>query len=183
MMLSLYRRSEPVRRVDDAAVIAAASRDDVKLLGTALRSSRAALIALDGKPTIVKAEAAGDDRLSFEALYDECLTQHDLERMQRAKVSSPDELPESACAVRIQLHVDEVVDVPLVIAVKTRDEVYARIKQLFNADAEFREAFYDALFHALRQQSETMQYRLTEFQFAEGEPMPQGASWRFAEGC
>ena len=178
MMLSLYRRREPVRRVDDVAVIAAASRDDVKLLGTALRSNRAALITLDGKPTIAKAEAAGDDRLSFEGLYDECLTQHDLERMQRAKVSSPDELPASACAVRIQVLLDDVVDVPLLIAVKTRDEVYGRIKQLFADDAMFRAAFYEVLLRVLYEHAE-LSWRLTEFQFAEGEPMPQGEPWHF----
>ena len=50
MMLSLYRRREPVRRVDAAAVIAAASRDDVKLLGTALRSNRAALSPPSPRP-------------------------------------------------------------------------------------------------------------------------------------
>jgi hypothetical protein len=83
-----YRRREAVRQLADVAALAAASRDDVKLLGAALKSNRAALITLDGQPPIVKAMADGDDRLSYEALFDQCLTHDDTARLERAQVSS-----------------------------------------------------------------------------------------------
>jgi hypothetical protein len=83
--------------------------------------------------------------------------------------------------VHVQVPLDEVLDLRLLLAVKTRDAVYGRLKQLFDDDAAFRDAFYDALFDAWRQQSDNLQYRLSEFEFAEGEKLPEGKSRHFPE--
>jgi nicotinamidase-related amidase len=42
-------------------------------------------MGFDGENVIVKVAAEGDGRLSYDALYDTCLTLRDLKRMQEAK--------------------------------------------------------------------------------------------------
>ena len=93
-MMSAYRQAEPMLAIEHAACIEGATTEqDVELIMMALTCEKPALIGLNGHSTIIKPAVDGDEAFSFEALYDVALTQADMQRMQRANVSSPDEIP------------------------------------------------------------------------------------------
>lgn len=93
MMMSVFRQGRPRAEVDHLALInTAASADDISLITWASVNPKPVLASYDDAAAVVKNLEAGDDGLSFETLYDDSLTLHDMRRMRAHQVDSPDHL-------------------------------------------------------------------------------------------
>jgi hypothetical protein len=93
MMMSVFRQGRPRSQLDHLACLdIAASPIDLELITFAFMNAKATLVGMDGAEAIIKPLDAGDEAMSFEALYDSCITIRDLETMARHKVTSPDAL-------------------------------------------------------------------------------------------
>ena len=87
-MMSVYRQRQatPLQMAMTDCLGAAVTEEDTALIGLSVRSKKPALIGLDNLASIIKPVEEGDERLTFEALYDTCLTRVDLQKMKQAGV-------------------------------------------------------------------------------------------------
>src|SRR5271166_3816952 len=74
MKMSVFRQQAEMVQFEHTACIGAATTEaDVDLILLSLNIEKPALVGLDGQSSIVKPYVAGDETLSFEALYDDSL--------------------------------------------------------------------------------------------------------------
>ena len=136
MKLSIYRQRAPRSELDHGACIRGATTEaDVDLVGLALDTDKPTLIGLDGQNTIIKTVAEGDDALTFEDLYDTCLTLGDLRNMKRAGVKSPDEVPSSRFRVALTFRLACDIDVALELTAANHGDVRKQLRDLIDGDA------------------------------------------------
>jgi hypothetical protein len=107
VMLSVYTQAtKPGERrdeqVDHLKLMnqAADSEQLSMILPCARRIQKPTLVALRGGTAVIKPFEAGDEGLSFEALYDTAITARDYKRMAKHNVSSPEELPPPLWRIR-----------------------------------------------------------------------------------
>src|SRR5436853_4600605 len=103
--LSVFRQQKPMFQIElPVAIQAATTEQDLDvLMKLGLRTDKPVLIGLDAQPSIVKKYVEGDETLSFEALYDTALTVNDLQKMERARVQSPEAMPRETCHIDLQV--------------------------------------------------------------------------------
>jgi hypothetical protein len=105
----------------------------------AFLNDKPTLVGLDGREAIIKPLGAGDEAMSFESLYDDCISLRDFRTMQRHKVTSRDAL------LPLLYEVDLIAEInfrPRVkIRIRAKDEVALR--------ARFRELLNDEAFRAV----------------------------------
>jgi hypothetical protein len=182
MNLSVFRQQTPMFQLGLAACIkAATTQQDIDLiLKLAMTTDKPVLIGLDGHVSIVKVYAEGDENLSFEALYDTALTEHDLEKMQRSRAASPDAILLEKFRVEMIVAIDCTLDIPLMLAATNHGDVRKRLRDLVNGeDPDFREALHAAIVEGLRKQDVTYAIRDASQMHAfveEGKP-----TWKFLD--
>lgn len=102
MLMALFRQGRPVTHLDhQAAMMAASSPDDVELVSWAFLHGRPCLTAIDDLPTIIAPQSAGDDGLSWEALYDTAMTLRDYRRVKEHGVQTLEELKPVLFRIRL----------------------------------------------------------------------------------
>ena len=76
MIMSLFTQRQPTRQLDHLACILLASNPqamEMVLFAHRYRQDLS-LVVIEGQTTIIKVMEVGDDKLSFESLYDHCIT-------------------------------------------------------------------------------------------------------------
>lgn len=145
--MSVYRQAERRTVLPHTTCIAGSvSAADVTLIGLSLSSGKPALIGLDGRSTIVKPEAPGDDRLIFAGLYDDCYTSVDIERMERAKVPTPEEIPPDTHRVDLKILLEpELLELTVLLKARNLEDIRAAWKELIDKDIMFRETLIEGI--------------------------------------
>jgi hypothetical protein len=142
-MMSVYQANTPVRQLDQLECIGAAgTREDTQLIRLSLRTHHPVLVGLDGAHAIVKPVGEGDERHSFEALFDTCYTFMHLQKMQDAGVDKPEDIPLDSFRVIVGIPVGLTAAVHLAIAASSIGDTRPRLRTLFNEDVMFREALF-----------------------------------------
>jgi hypothetical protein len=136
MMMSVFRQGRPRSQLDHLACMdIAASTLDLELITFAFMNAKATLVGMDGAEAIIKTLDAGDEAMSFEALYDSCITIRDLETMQRHKVTSPDALKSLLYQADLVFQVDFYPRVRLNLRAKDEQDFRDRLTVLLDNDA------------------------------------------------
>jgi hypothetical protein len=142
-MLSIYQARKPVRQMSaHETYLATSTKPDLQLVRLSVDSGKPVLIAIGGVHTIVKPAADGDDRHSYEGLYDDCLTITDLETMQRAGVKRPQDVPPAQVRLSVNFPVQILAGIDLAIKTKNPHESRASFRDLLLKDADFRMALH-----------------------------------------
>lgn len=151
MMITIYRRRQEPEALEDPAVIAKCkNREEDALFGLAIQTGKPVLMTLGGESVIVKIADAGDDKLSYDALYDTALTATDLQRMKEAGVEQPEDVPLETFDVDVAFAIEGTFSVLVRLTAPTNRDVKQRIKNLHASDAVFREELFNALYEAMR---------------------------------
>jgi len=139
MLMSVFSpRTKVIRVLDHLVCIRGAIDDDsVGMVTFAAFHGKPALVGLEGAEVILKPQEAGDEGLSFESLYDVCLTRHDYHKMKEAGVNRLEDVPpalyELKLIVRIEIEPRFFVRFPA----KTEADARSRLKELINDDKDF----------------------------------------------
>ncbi len=139
-MMAILKPARPIRKLDhlvcaDLAVDAEAAQ----MIHYAHAHNRPVLVGLEGGEAIVKPSETGDERLSFEGLYDTAVSIREFRKMAELKVRSPEEFPPSLYEAEVLL--TEIGFVPTVrVRFSAKGDVGARtaLTELVN-HPEFRE--------------------------------------------
>jgi hypothetical protein len=139
MMMSIIRQSRSIAEMDHLAIIPlATTADDIEMISWAVMHGKPVLVGLEDMPAIIKLQEAGDDALSFAALYDNCLTLHEFERMKRHKVTSTDDLKLRLYKITLVAELDGV-NARAQVLLKARNEIEAKkLLTEFSETEEFR---------------------------------------------
>ena len=178
--MSVFRQqAAPLLWEQAACLREATSEADVDLISLAIRLAKPVLVGIAEQTSIVKPYQPGDEALSFEALYDTCVTLTDLQRMKRARVTSPEAIPPHRFRVDLVTTCQGVFDIGLMISAANDGDVRRKLHDLFENDVLFREALYDAFVMALRQDGEVI-YSIRECSGLGEVASPDTPAWDFA---
>lgn len=156
MMLSLFRADRPRTELDHlAAMDIATTAEDLDMITWAFVNEKAAMVALDGLPTIIKPTQAGDDGLSYVGLFDTALTLREFRRMKEHKVQDPTKLKDALYRITLIIEVNRHPTVACLIRATDEVDFDKKIHRLLDASPEFREALINALVHVVITSSET----------------------------
>src|ERR1700722_11967545 len=87
VMMTLFRQDRANAQLDHLTVLSSATTaDDIELVSWAFMHPKPVLVGLGDVPTIVKIQEAGDDGLTFRALFDDAITLREFNRMKAHKV-------------------------------------------------------------------------------------------------
>jgi hypothetical protein len=104
--MSVFRREHKPGRVDHLNLISAASgSEEITMITFSLTMNQVVLASVEGAPAIIKPFAAGDELLSYDALYDTCITAKQYQRMRKAKVKKVEDLPLKLYEVELKLDI------------------------------------------------------------------------------
>jgi hypothetical protein len=107
MLMSVFRREHRPGRLDHLTLISGASGpEEVAMITFALTMNQPVLASHEGAPAIIKPFAAGDELLSYDALYDTCITAKQYQRMRQAKVKKVEDLPLHLYEVELKLDIE-----------------------------------------------------------------------------
>jgi hypothetical protein len=177
--MSVFRQQAAALLWEPAACLREATTEaDVDLIMLAVRLDKPVLVGVDQQTSIVKPYQPGDAALSFEALYDTCVTLTDLQRMKRARVSSPETIPPHRFRVDLVTTCQGVFDIGLMISAANDGDVRRKLHDLFENDVLFRDALYDAFVTALRQDGEII-YSIRECSAVGEVASPNTPAWDF----
>jgi hypothetical protein len=188
-MMTIYRAgAEPliVRMADCLA--GAVTETDTDLVNLCLRTKRPTLIGLDNQSTIIKPVEEGDDALSFEALYDNCLTLVDLQKMHRAGVNKPEDVPPDLYRAEVAVAIDGTCYLAVGLYAANIGDVRPRFRELWLHDVLFRETLYDKVIEAVERNLRAhgqLQYAIPESNQIDPAELPRtpgGPTWTFLEG-
>ena len=178
MKLSIYRQRTPHSELEHGACIrGATTEEDIDLIDLALSTEKPTLIGFQNQPTIIKTAKPGDESLSFEGLYDTCLTVSDLTKMKKAGVDKPEDLPKGKYVMSLTFRMVADVDLRLAITAENHGACRQRLLTLIDGDAEFREALFEALFQAWRREHDAMVYTIRDTQLVDPAEFPK--DWEF----
>ena len=153
MKMSVYRQRTPRTEMEHGNCMRGSkTMEDIDLVELALATEKPVLMGLEGKSTIIKLFQEGDDALSFEALYDTCLTLTDLRNMKRAGVDKPEDVPEGKYRLEMIFRLEAELDMRIVLTAGDHGNVRKRFADLMRDDPEFRDQLFDQLTKAFRQQ-------------------------------
>jgi hypothetical protein len=142
MMMTVLRQRGHFSQLDHLVCIEqAADRTAVDMIQFARKHNKAVLAGLDSGEAIIKPLEAGDEALSFERLYDTCITIREFRRMQQAKVNAVEELPPGIFEMRIALDMSRNPQLLIRLVAKNDADVLRRLMTLANTDEKFREEF------------------------------------------
>jgi hypothetical protein len=125
MMMSVFTQRQPTRQLEHLALMRLATGAQSKeMVLFAQAQVQACLVVIEGQSAVVKPMAPDDNRLSFESLYDHCITPRDYQRMSEAQVSDLEMLPPSLfeAAMVIEGYFRRVVTIRL----KAKDQIAAQ---------------------------------------------------------
>jgi hypothetical protein len=139
MLMSVYYpRNEAIRVLDHLVCIRGAIDDDsVGMITFATFHGKPALVGFEGAEVILKPQEAGDDGLSFESLYDTCLTRHDYQKMTRAGVNKLEDVPPALFELKLIVRVEIEPRFFVRFPARTEAEARARLNELINDDKGF----------------------------------------------
>src|ERR1700693_66214 len=105
--MSVFRREHIPGRVDHLTLISGATgAEEIAMITYALTANQPVLASLEGAPAIIKPFEPGDELLSYDALYDTCITAGQYRRMRKAKVKAVEDLPLRLYEVELRLDAD-----------------------------------------------------------------------------
>ena len=184
MMVTVYRRRQPPQALADTTVIKSCrNREEDAMFGLAIRTGQPVLMTLDGESSIVKIAADGDEKLSYDALYDTALTATDLRRMNEAGVERPEDVPLETFDADVAFAIEGTFSVLLRVAASSNRAVKQRIKDLHESDVVFREELYNALYEAIRREGDLI-VAIQEVHInhdPDEQLKPDGAGWEIVE--
>jgi hypothetical protein len=146
--MSIYRAREARAVWDQRVVLLATQKEDIPLVRIALETGKPVLVGLDGIPTIVKPQGDGDEKQRFESLFDDALTGVDLQKMQDANVSHPDQIPLVPYRVELRVVCDFDTRIVLALLAKNVGEIRPTVRDLMNQEP-FQMAFMEQVAEAL----------------------------------
>lgn len=187
VMMSVYRQRQevPLQMTMTDCLAAAATEDDTHLVSLAVKTQKPTLIGLDNQSSIIKLVEEGDESLTFEALYDTCLTLVDLKLMRAAGVKTPEEIPRQAHRLTVEIVMTGAVQINLALFADNQGDCRRRFRELYLHDPDFRNAVYDAVIDQadqnLRGESD-IAYRIVDSTSHHYEPIdppldPEGPAW------
>jgi hypothetical protein len=192
MLMSVYRQRQPRMQFDHIDCITGASSEtDISLIGLAISHSRPVLIGLDGANTIIKPSEEGDDKHSFESLFDVSLTVHDLNVMKRKGVTDPNKIPPDLYKARLNISIELPPELRLQIPVLLNAQEQGEVRGIFNEflenDPHLREAILEAVEKKLTAfitdvTRDNMRFAMSDAERQDGEkPLPDGTKWAMAD--
>jgi hypothetical protein len=146
MMLSVFRQGGRTQQLDHLAVIDLAVDDEAAqmVLFSRLRG-KPTLVGLSDGQAIIKPLETGDDTLSFEGLFDTCVSIREYRRLIQHRKSDPADLPPFIYEIDIVADVGFSPTVRLRLKAKDDQDVKARLEALFNLLNEDSEGFREAI--------------------------------------
>lgn len=105
--MSVFRREHRPGRIDHLTLISGATgAEEIAMITYALTANQPVLASLEGAPAIIKPFEPGDELLSYDALYDTCVTANQYRRMRKAKVNTVEALPLHLYEVELKLDIE-----------------------------------------------------------------------------
>jgi hypothetical protein len=139
MKMSVYRHSGERREMDHLEVIQHAVDDETtQMIMHAHLHAQTVLVGLDMGESIVKPAEAGDDRRSFVALYDNCVSLREFRRMRELKVNSTTEFPPHIYQIDVAVEPSISPTAHLRLKAHNENEVRTKLANLVNTDEKFR---------------------------------------------
>jgi hypothetical protein len=188
IMMSVYRQRQPapLKMTMAECLEAAVTEDDTDLVSHAVKSNKPALIGLDNQSSIIKLVAEGDESLTFEALYDTCLTVVDLKRMREAGVATPEAVPKQTYRTRVEIELGGMIHIDVALFADSTGDVRTQFRVLWDRDPMFREAFFDVITDAMDAELRgggELKYRILDSSLEPIDPpmKPGGPAWRFLD--
>jgi hypothetical protein len=153
MTMSVYRQRTPLLQLEHGACITGVTTEqDVDLIDLALSTDKPVLIGLDGQHSIIKTVGAGDERPSFESLYDTCITLSDLKKAKERGVPPGEAFLENY-EVRLLITIREAeLEVPAILAGCNHGDLRKLLRDLLNENSDFRGLLIDKIAYALLHQ-------------------------------
>ncbi len=150
MIMSVFRQGRPRLEVDHLALMAQApNADDISMISWAVTNPKPVLASYEDTAAVIKNLEAGDDGLSFEALYDHSLSLRDMRRMRAHNVDSPDKLHSGLFRARLIIDVGDFVP-SFIMQLKAKDDADAKAQLIaITRQPEFRAVFLERLVTAL----------------------------------
>jgi hypothetical protein len=188
--LTVYRQQEPPFSMTMAnCLAAAATQEDTDLIALSMRTKRPALVGLDSRSSIILPGGELDGRITFEDLYDTCLTLVDLQHMREANVSNPEDVPLRAYRLEVLFAIDGTCQIPIALLASSIGDARPRLRTLIAKDVMFREALFDAVIQAIDRNfraEEDIVFRVRESSMDDRSIIPPllpgaGPEWRILE--
>jgi hypothetical protein len=140
MMMSVFHQGGRTRQLDHLACIdIAVDTEAAEMILFAVLNNRSILVGLEDGEAIIKPLEAGDTSLSFEILYDSCISLREYRKMMELKLKSPSEFPPALYETEIVAQIGFAPRVRLRLRAKDDVAVRALLLRLINEDLVFRE--------------------------------------------
>jgi hypothetical protein len=150
MLMSVFRQGQPTLQIDHlVAIREAVDPDHAGMVLHAWTQNATVLIGLRSGEAIIKPAADGDEQLSFEALYDTCISLSQWKQMKAQRVVKPEDLAPHLYELDVLLEQARPVRVRLRIKAKTTTEVSQLLNRLVREDKEFQDSLMAKLTEAL----------------------------------
>lgn len=148
MMLSVFRQGGRTQQLDHLAVIDLAVDDEATQMVLYCRlHSKPTLVGLSDGQAIIKPLETGDDTLSFEALFDTCVSMREYRRLVQHKKSDTADLP------------PWIFDVDVVAQISFNPTIHLRMKAKDDVDLKRK---LSAMFNLLNPDAEAFLLQLTD---------------------
>lgn len=187
--MSIYQAKKPVRQMDaHSTYLATSTKQDLQLVRLSVDTGKPVLVGMDGVHTIVKPVADGDDRRSFEALYDDALTITDLETMKKAGVKKPEDVPPTQVRLEVGFPVQLLVSMDFALQCPNPHEARSTFRQLILSDAKFRSAIHRQIalvVYAVIGNNAELEFTFEDQESREGTiepPLAKDEKWRLIDG-
>jgi hypothetical protein len=148
MKMSVFRQGRERAEMDHLACIErAVNNETIHMILHAHLQNQAVLVGLECGEAIIKPFAEGDDRLSFEDLYDTCVSLREFRRMRALKVTSRSEFPPHLYELSVAIEPTVAPIARLRMKARSDLEVRAKLLGLVHSNPDFRQRLVSAWVH------------------------------------
>jgi hypothetical protein len=140
MLMSVFAQGKATRQLDHLVCIrGAVDSESIGMITFSVLHNKPALVGFEGNQVIVKPEEDGDAGLSFESLFDNCISIREYRLLQRANVTRVEDLPPALYEARIVVRINILPTVRVRLLASGEADVRRKLADLLNHDILFLE--------------------------------------------
>jgi hypothetical protein len=146
MMMSVFRQGGRYQKLDHLVCLERSTTDHTtRMILHARLHNTPTLVGLQDGQAIIKPLEDGDESLSFEGLFDTCLSLREWQRMQAAGVKDLAQVPDALFIARISMEIAFIPEVH--VKFKARDDIAAKavLGRLLSENNEFINELAEAI--------------------------------------
>ena len=141
MKMSVFRQGDPPAVMDHLACVENAVDDDaVQMIMASIINNLTVLVGQRNGEAIIKPWIEGDQKLSFEGLYDQCISLMEFRRMRELKVKSTADFPPHLYEVRVALDPQVLPQITMRLKAHNDMDANRKFKRLAGTNADVQKA-------------------------------------------